>query len=165
MPRVAAAVAAALARLDPAHAASFRANAARFTASLRPWLAAVAAFRSAHGGTPVAVTEPVADDMLQAAGCTVETPEALQLAIMNGTDPSPQDVSRQNALLSGRRVRVLIYNQQVTDELTQSFLARAHAAGLPIVGVYETMPAGDTYQSWMLAEIRALAHAVEAPGQ
>ncbi len=165
MPRVADAVATALARLDPAHANLLHANAARFTASLQPWLAALAAFRTAHPGTVVAGTEPVADDMLEAAGCTIATPEALRLAIMNGTDPSPQDVSRQNALLSGRQVRVLVYNQQVTDQLTQSFLARARTAGVPVVGVYETMPSGDTYQSWMLAETAALARAVEPARQ
>ena len=161
MPRVADAVAASLAAIDPAHAAAFRANAAGFTASLAPWRAALAAFRTAHAGTVVAGTEPVADDMLEAAGCTIATPEALRLAIMNGTDPSPQDVSRQNALLTGRHVRALVYNEQVTDGLTQSFLARARAAGVPVVGVYETMPPGSTYQSWMLAEVSALARAVE----
>lgn len=164
MPRVADAVAAALAAADPAHAAAFHANAARFAASLAPWRDALAAFRTAHPGTAVASTEPVADDMLEAAGCVLATPEALRLAIMNGTDPSPQDVSRQNALLTGRHVRALVYNQQVTDGLTQSFLARARAAGIPVVGVYETMPAGDTYQSWMLAEVASLARAVESPG-
>ncbi len=164
MPRVAEAVGTALAAIDPAHAAAFRANAARFAASLAPWRTALAAFRTAHPGTVIASTEPVADDMLEAAGCTIATPEALRLAIMNGTDPAPQDVSRQNALLTGRKVRALVYNEQVTDGLTQSFLARARAADVPVVGVYETMPAGSVYQSWMLAETAALSRAVESAG-
>jgi zinc/manganese transport system substrate-binding protein len=29
-----------------------------------------------------------------------------------------------------------------------------------VVGVYETMPTGYTYQSWMLAEVHALQRAV-----
>jgi zinc/manganese transport system substrate-binding protein len=79
---------------------------------------------------------------------------------MNGTDPAPQDVSAQNALLSGNQVQVFVYNQQVTDPLTQSFLSLAARNKIPVVGVYETMPDGYHYQSWMLAEVAALSKAV-----
>jgi zinc/manganese transport system substrate-binding protein len=79
---------------------------------------------------------------------------------MNGVDPAPQAVSFQDSLLSAHRVRVLLYNQQVTDSLTQSFIAAAKKSGIPVVGVYETMPTGYRYQSWMLAEVSALAKAV-----
>ena len=80
---------------------------------------------------------------------------------MNGVDPAPQYVSLQNSLFSAHKVKVFLYNQQVTDSLTASFLAAAHQAGIPVVGVYETMPApGYDYQSWMLAETNALQRAV-----
>ena len=50
-----------------------------------------------------------------------------------------------------------MYNQQVTDSLTESFLAGPGKHGIPVVGVYETMPMpGYDYQSWMLAEVQAL---------
>ena len=68
MPAVAAALATDLAALQPAHTAYFAANLALFNASLRPWLAALAAFKKEFPATPVAVTEPVGDDMLTAAG-------------------------------------------------------------------------------------------------
>lgn len=145
----------------PAQVAYFQANAARFDDLVKPWLDAIAAFKAAYGGTAVAVTEPAADYMLQAAGCDIATPHSLQSAIMNGTDPSPQDIAAQNALFDGHKVKVFIYNQQVTDSLTQSFLERARKNGIPVVGVYETMPEpGFTYQSWMVAEVRALHSAV-----
>ena len=35
---------------------------------------------------------------------------------------------------------MFLYNQQVTDTLTQSFLGLARKYGIPVVGVYETMP-------------------------
>jgi zinc/manganese transport system substrate-binding protein len=80
---------------------------------------------------------------------------------MNGTDPSPQDVTLQNGLFTNHEVKVFVYNQQVTDSLTQSFLTLAKQSGIPIVGVYETMPTpGYHYQSWMLAEVVALRKAV-----
>jgi zinc/manganese transport system substrate-binding protein len=162
MPLVANAVASALSTFQPAHKAFFETNAKRFDASLQPWLSAIKSFKAAHPGTPVAVTEPVADYMLQAAGADILTPESLQSAIMNGTDPSPQDISTEQGLIRDHKVKVLLYNQQVTDSLTSSFLSAAKKAKVPVVGVYETMPVpGYDYQSWMLAEVTALNEAVD----
>ncbi|HXZ83382.1 MAG TPA: zinc ABC transporter substrate-binding protein [Acidimicrobiales bacterium] len=161
MPKVADKLAADFSEIDPRHAAYFRANAAAFATSLRPWLQAIARFRSTHPNTPVATTEPVADYMLEAAGTKNLTPFTLQADIMNGVDPSPQDVSIQEGLFSQYKVKVFVYNQQVTDSLTESFIADALHAGIPVVGVYETMPVpGYDYQSWMLAEVAALQKAV-----
>jgi len=163
MPAVASAIAADLAAIQPAHAAYFKANEAAFTASLAAWNQAIATFKATHPGTPVATTEPVADYMLQAAGADNLTPWAFQAAIMNGTDPSAQDVAIERALFAQHKVKVFLYNQQVTDTLTESFITLAHASGIPVVGVYETMPApGYDYQSWMLAEVTALDKAVTA---
>ena len=160
MPKVAAAIATALGKLDFAHAQYFNANVKTFDASLKPWYAAIASFKSKFGGTPVAVTEPVGDYMLQAAGCQIKTPWSLQAAIMNGTDAAPQDVSIQNRLLRQHSVKVFVYNQQVTDPLTASFLHLAEKSHIPVVGVYETMPTGYSYQHWMMAEVKALQLAV-----
>jgi len=161
MSAVADAVAADLAAIQPAHAAYFKANAAAFTASLKGWADAIAAFKAGYPGTPVATTEPVADYLLQALGADNLTPWAFQADTMNGTDPSAQDVSAERDLLTRHQVKALVYNQQVTDSLTESFIALARANGIPVVGVYETMPApGYDYQSWMRAEVQALRNAI-----
>ena len=161
MPAVADAIAAGLAAIQPRYAAYFKANATAFIASLAAWDNAIAAFKAKYPGTPVATTEPVADYMLQAAGADNLTPWAFQADIMNGTDPSAQDVALERSLFTQHKVRALVYNQQVTDSLTQSFIALAQQNGVPVVGVYETMPVpGYDYQSWMLAEVQALQKAV-----
>jgi zinc/manganese transport system substrate-binding protein len=161
MPIVAKAIVSDLSALQPAHAAYFQANDAAFEASLQPWLKALAEFSKRYPGTTVATTEPVADYMLEAAGIKNLTPFSMQADIMNGTDPAPQNVSLQNSLFSGRKVKIFVHNQQVTDSLTESFVNAAKAAGIPVVGVYETMPTpGYDYQSWMLAELKALEKAV-----
>jgi len=158
MPAVAHAVAAAFSAKDPAHAAVYAANERAFDASLQPWVSALAAVKQKYAGTPVAVTEPVADYMLQAAGLKIATPFSLQAAIMNGTDPAPQDVSAQQALLGSGGVKMFVYNQQVTDALTVSFLATAKTGKIPVLGVYELMPAGaKDYQDWMESETAELA--------
>jgi zinc/manganese transport system substrate-binding protein len=161
MPDVANAIAADLGALQPAHAAYFRARAAAFIASLAGWRNAMAEFKAKYPNTPVATTEPVADYMLQAAGADNLTPFAFQADIMNGTDPSAQDVAVERSLFTQHKVKVLVYNQQVTDSLTESFITLARANGIPVVGVYETMPVpGYHYQSWMLAEVQDLRKAV-----
>ena len=161
MPAVAKAVAASLSAIEPSHAAYFRANEAAFERSLTSWSNAIKQFRSRYPNTPVATTEPVADYMLQAAGTADLTPFSLQANLMNGVDPAPQSVTTQAKLLSGRKVKVLLYNQQVTDSLTKTWLNAAQAHGIPVVGVYETMPTnGYNFQSWMVAEVTALQNAV-----
>jgi zinc/manganese transport system substrate-binding protein len=161
MPKVAQALGHDLAALAPAHAAYFRAKVAAFDASLQPWLAQIAAFRSAHAGTRVATTEPVADYLLEAMGIDNLTPFSFQADIMNGIDPTPQDIALENGFFSLHMVKLFVYNQQVVDSLTESVRAKAQQAKVPVVGVYETMPTpGYDYQTWMEAETRAIAHAV-----
>lgn len=160
MPVLARAIATDLGAIQPRHAAYFRARAARFVASLAPWRRALARFARRHRDAAVATTEPVGDDLLQAAGVRDRTPFSLQADVMNGTDPAPQAVSLQNRLLTAHRVKALVYNEQVTDSVTRGFLAVAARAHVPVVGVYETMPHGYDYQSWMMAELRALERAV-----
>ena len=161
MPKVADAIAADLATIQPAHAAYFKAKAKAFIASLSPWYDAIAAFKKAYAGVPVATTEPVADYMLQAVGADNLTPWTFQADIMNGVDPSPEVLAAQKALFTDHKVKVFLYNQQVTDPLTQSLITLADQNGIPVVGVYETMPVpGYDYQTWMLTEVQALQKAV-----
>jgi zinc/manganese transport system substrate-binding protein len=161
MPAVAAAVAAALADLQPAHRSYFEARVRAFDAALRPWLTALNEVRASYPGAAVATTEPVADDLLSAAGLRNLTPFSLQAAVMNGVDLSPQQVTLADSLLSAHKVKVFVYNQQVVDSVTENFLALAHQHGVPVVGAYETMPTpGYHYQTWMLAETQALLRAL-----
>jgi zinc/manganese transport system substrate-binding protein len=160
MPAVARAIASDLGQLRPGHRAYFEARLRAFDASLRPWLAAIARFKASYAGTTVATTEPVGDYLLQAMGMRNLTPFGLQADVMNGVDLPPQYVTLQDKLFSQHKVKVFVYNQQVVDSVTEAFLAAAHRAGIPVVGVYETMPTGFSYQSWMLAEVHALENAI-----
>jgi zinc/manganese transport system substrate-binding protein len=162
MPLVARAMAVDLAALQPDHAAYFSANLRRFDESLQPWLAAIAAFKVQHPGTKAATTEPVADYLLQAMGIDNLTPFRFQADIMNGVDPSPQDITLEKGFFTGHTVSVFCYNQQVVSSLTAGIRQTAQSAGVPVVGVYETMPTGYDYQRWMLAEVNAIAKAVTA---
>jgi len=161
MPAVAKVMAADLSELDPSHRAYFEARLQSFDTSLEPWLNAIAAFKAKYAGTPVATTEPVADYLLSAMGMKNLTPFVFQADIMNGVDPAPEDITLEKGFFTNHTVKVFCYNQQVVDSLTTSIRQTARSAGVPVVGVYETMPTpGYDYQSWMLAEVAAIKAAV-----
>ncbi len=160
MPAAAKAMAAALSSLRPAHKAYFDANLKAFDTSLTPWLTAIAQFKAKYPGTAAATTEPVADYLLTAMGIKNLTPFTFQADIMNGVDPSPEDIALENGFFSRHAVKLFAYNQQVVDSLTTSIRQNALNAGVPVVGVYETMPTGYNYQNWMLAETNAIQNAV-----
>jgi zinc/manganese transport system substrate-binding protein len=161
MPAVANVMAADLSALAPAHKSYFEARLKSFQNSLKPWFAAIAAFKAKYAGTPVATTEPVADYLLSAMGMRNLTPFVFQADIMNGVDPSPEDITLENGFFTKHAVKVFCYNQQVVDSLTTSIRDTARSAGVPVVGVYETMPTpGYDYQTWMQAEVAAIKAAV-----
>jgi zinc/manganese transport system substrate-binding protein len=161
MPAVAREIAKDLGTLAPAHAAYFNAQVATFDSSLDTWTGDIAALKASYAGARVAVTEPVPDYMLQAAGLDDLTPWPFQADIMNGVDPSAQDLSLEQGFFTQHTARLFFYNQQVTDSLTDSLLALAQQNGIPVVGVYETMPTpGYDYQTWMTAEVTAAQRAL-----
>ncbi|HVA53723.1 MAG TPA: zinc ABC transporter substrate-binding protein [Acidimicrobiales bacterium] len=161
MPAVATAMTNDLAALRPSHRAYFQRNLATFKASLQPWLNAIASFKATHKGTRVAVTEPVADYLLKAMGAKMLTPFVFQADIMNGVDPSPEDITLEESLFTKHQAQVFLYNQQVVSSVTVTVRQSAVANHVPVVGVYETMPTpGYDYQTWMLAEVNAIRKAV-----
>ncbi len=161
MPKVAAAIAQSLETQLPDQAPYFTGRLATFDSSLNEWNTDLADLRHGYAGAGVAVTEPVADYMLQAAGMNIKTPWGFQAAVMNGTDPSPQDVQTQENLLRQRQVKALIYNRQAVDDVTTALLKLAKDNQIPVVGVYETMPPGLTYQTWMEQETNNLLKALK----
>jgi zinc/manganese transport system substrate-binding protein len=150
-----------LATLQPTHAAYFKRRLATFNASFQTLDKAITSFRSRFKGVKVATTEPVADYLLEALGLNNVTPFRFQADIMNGIDPSPEDVSYQQKLFNDHDIKVFCYNAQVSSTVTVALRALAKSTHVPVVAVYETMPApGYDYQSWMLAEINALSKAI-----
>jgi zinc/manganese transport system substrate-binding protein len=161
MPAVSKVMAKDLEKIEPDHKAYFEANLATFQASLQPWFNAIAAFKRKYAGTKVAVTEPVADYLLEAMGAKILTPWVFQADIMNGVDPAPEDITLEDGYFAKHEVKAFCYNQQVVDALTTSIRQTAVKNKVPVVGVYETMPTpGYNYQTWMEAEVASIEDAV-----
>ncbi len=137
---------------EPARAAAHAAARDSFLASLAPIEARIAAIRHRFGGTSVTATEPVFGLMSNALGLVMRN-ERFQVAVMNDAEPSTSDVVAFEDDLRTQRVAVLFYNSQATDTAARRLLGLARKAGIPVVGVTETEPAGLTYQNWMLGEL------------
>ncbi|WP_175995319.1 metal ABC transporter solute-binding protein, Zn/Mn family [Burkholderia vietnamiensis] len=164
MPAAARALAAELGRADPAHKADYDANLQKFVASLQPIDAKVAALRAQYHGVPVTATEPVFGYMSDAIGLDMRN-QRFQLATMNDTEASAQDVAAFENDLRKRQVRVLIYNSQAEAPMTKRLLKLARDGAVPTVSVTETQPAGKTFQQWMAGQLDALAAALAAGKQ
>ncbi|MCU1475503.1 MAG: transporter substrate-binding protein [Subtercola sp.] len=154
--KVSAALADEFGRIDPSDAATFTANAAAFAAGLDGLRATEADLKVTAAGRGVLITEPVPLYMLDAIGLVNRTPEAFSRAVENDSDAAPDVLAATTGLLAARQVALLVYNSQTSGAQTDAVLAAAAAAAIPVVPVTETLPAGDTYLSWMKQNLAAL---------
>lgn len=161
MPAVAKALAAAFTKADGAHAADYAANLDKTLAQLERISKRVAELREKYKGTPVTATEPVFGLMAQALGLTMRN-EKFQLALMNETEPSAKDIAAFEGDLKARKVKVLIYNKQVSEKLAQQLVTIAQESKVAVVGVTETLPPNTTFVDWMLGQLDALDKALQA---
>jgi len=136
----------------------------RRRAAFDAWIAAyserLTSIGRRHAGMRVAITEPVFDYVLRAAGLAIATPESFSHAIEEGNDPAPQDVDAMRGLLSERRVAAFVYNSQTVEPSTTNLLAVAAAAKVPVVAVTETLPPDESTQTWLGRETAALDRAL-----
>lgn len=152
--------AAQLSAIDPAKAETFAANLATFLAGENAVVAVIDQIRSRHPGADVAYTERVPGYLIDAAGLRLATPPGFAQALEDGNDPNPIDNARFEEQLSSKRVKVLLYNSQVTDALTGTLRKYATRHGVPVVGVTETLPPGSNFQTWQADQARALLEAL-----
>ena len=149
-----------LAELAPDSAADFEANAEEFESGIAGLEATADELRAAHEGDGIAMTEPVPAYLLEAAGFVNLTPEAFTEAIEEGADVPPVALQQTLELIDSGQVVLLAYNSQTASPETERVREAAEAAGIPVVDFTETLPEGQTYLSWMTANLDAIAAAV-----
>ena len=97
----------------------------------------------------------------RSVGLDLKSPVGFMKAIEEGTDPAPSDVAAERDLFTEHQVKVLLYNDQVSSTTTQSIHDLAQSAGIPIVGVSETMPPMQaTFVTWQLDQLSRLQAAL-----
>lgn len=159
--KVAEQVAAQLGELRPEAKQAFADNAAAFTAGIDELVAKAAKIGTDGPGTKIIATEPVAHYLLEAAKAEDVTPPEFSKAIEEERDVSVAAQDAVNQLVEGRQVQAVVHNPQTSTPVTEQLVAKAKAAGLPVVDVTETLPAGEgDYIAWMTKEVDALAGAL-----
>jgi zinc/manganese transport system substrate-binding protein len=140
---------------------TFTANAKAFDDQLTALGATVKKIGVDHPGSKVVVTEPVPHYLLEAAGVADATPVAFSEAIENETDVPVAALTETTDLITGKQVTALVNNTQTENSVTQQLVSKAEGAGIPVVGVTETLPAGVSgYLDWMTKQVGELSTAL-----
>jgi zinc/manganese transport system substrate-binding protein len=146
-----------LAITDPGDAGAFEANLTKFLDGEQHVADVIAQIKAKYAGAAIAYTERVPGYLIEAAGLRLGTPASFSQAVEDGTDPSPIDNAAFERALSDHKVKVLLYNSQVTDAQTKHLKQLAQSNGVPVVGVSETLPSGvKDFQTWQADQAEAL---------
>jgi len=162
--QVAEAVTAELSALSPDAASYFDQRHTAFENVMQPYDETIEAIKSRAAGKSFAATESVFNNMAAALGLEDRTPEEYRLASANGTEPTPAGLDGFLWLLGEGGVDVLIYNTQTEGSVPQKIRAAAEEAGVPVVGVTETVPPNaQSFQTWQVGQLDSLAEALGVP--
>ena len=148
----------------PDQAATFRSNAETFSAQLGQLQQDEAAIKAKHAGEGVAITEPVPLYLLEAAGLVNKTPETFSEAIEQDTDVPPSVLKETESLFDTKQVKLLAYNAQTTSPQTEAIQGAAERNNIPVVSMTETLAPGQSYLSWMQANLQAVSTALNDRG-
>jgi zinc/manganese transport system substrate-binding protein len=84
-------------------------------------------------------------------------------AVAEGNDPPASAVIEFQNQIAGKQAKVLVYNVQTATAVTTNMKQLASRAGVPLVGVSETLqPESATFQDWQVAQLTALQNAMSA---
>ncbi|WP_150467116.1 metal ABC transporter solute-binding protein, Zn/Mn family [Francisella sp. SYW-9] len=145
---------------DPNDKSLYEKNYATFNHKYEKVYELVKQIRQNYKGTPVTATEPLFGYMANALGLDMKG-LAFQWVIMNDSEPSPQMMINYQKLFNDKEVKVLFYNEQVTDNVTHKILEVASQNEIPVVGITETMPTTDNAIDWMINTLQATATVLE----
>ncbi len=150
-----------LGQLDPGQAQQFLARAEAFKTEIEGLESRLAGIARTNSGQQVAMTEPVAEFLITAAGLTDATPSEFLEAVEEESDPPAAAVAATMELFTQRQVRVLVYNPQAETPVTSQIRAESEAARIPVVTMTETLPENTDYHEWMSGQIDALSAALQ----
>lgn len=153
-------VATELQRLDPAHTADYQAHLQAFEQRLQAVYAQVQRLIAEHPDLDVSATVPVYGYMFRLLGYRVHD-QAVQFALMNGSQPGARQVSHFVQGLQHHHVHLLVYNKQVQNRLTRMLIQTARDAGVAVVGVSAIPLHGQDYVQWQVDQLQAIEHALE----
>ena len=160
--QVATAITADLKKLDPADAAYFDTQLQNFESTgLGRYHQLINDIKTKYAGTPVGASESIFAPLSDALGLKLLTPPEFLKAISEGTDPSAADKATIDKQISGKQIKVYVFNSQNSTPDVAAQVDAAKKAGIPVVAVTETLsPANASFQDWQSAQLQALQTAL-----
>jgi zinc/manganese transport system substrate-binding protein len=160
--KVADTITADLKTLDPADASYFDAQRRTFeTVGLARYHQLIASIKATYGGTQVGASESIYAPLNDALGLDLLTPASFLKAISEGTDPSTADKAMIDAQISGKKIKVYVFNSQNSTPDVAAQVKAAKAQGIPVTSITETLsPATASFQDWQVAQLEALQAAL-----
>lgn len=113
-------------------------------------------------GMSVTATEPILGYLISALKLKMLN-TAFQQSVMNGADLTPREIIEFEQSLTEKKVKLFIYNAQVTDPTATHLKNLALKNDIPIIGVSETMPANQHYYQWMDVTLNKILIHIERP--
>jgi zinc/manganese transport system substrate-binding protein len=149
--------------IDSADAAYFDQQRAGFTTALKPYTQRLAEIKAKFTSVPVGATENIFVYMAAALGLNLISPPEFMQAVAEGNDPPASAVVDFQNQITGKQVKVLVYNVQTATAVTTNIKHLAALADIPVVGVSETLqPESATFQDWQLSQLLSLQNALNA---
>jgi zinc/manganese transport system substrate-binding protein len=151
--------------IDPGDASYFDEERSAFAATLKPYTDRIAEIKSKYASTPIGATESIFAYMAASLGLNLISPPEYMDAVAEGNDPPAAEVIAFNNQITGKQIKVLVYNVQTVTAVTTNAKHLAAVNDIAVVGVSETLqPVSASFQDWQLAQLITLQNALAAAG-
>jgi zinc/manganese transport system substrate-binding protein len=149
-------------KIDPADAAYFDARKQTFESQgLGEYTKLISEIKTKYAGTPIGASESIVSPLAEGLGLKMLTPESFLDAISEGSDPTAADKTAIDAQITGKQIKIYVYNSQNSTPDVQAQVTAAKAAGIPVATVTETLaPANATFQDWQVKQLRGIEQAL-----
>jgi zinc/manganese transport system substrate-binding protein len=149
-------------KIDPADAAFFDAQKQQYLSTgLAVYTNLINDIKTKYSGTPIGASESIVSPLAADLGLKMLTPESFLNAISEGGDPTAADKAATDAQISGKQIKVYVYNSQNSTPDVQAQVDGARKAGIEVTTVTETpTPPDASFQDWQVAQLKALQTAL-----
>ena len=89
---------------------------------------------------PIAYTERLPQYLTNDLGWFNQTPFNFSNSVENSSDISPQDFAQMQDLIQSKQIKMLIYNTQTQNSITNQIKELAKQKLIPVIGLTEVMP-------------------------
>lgn len=137
---------------DHAHQQYYKKNLDDFKKDVQRLSIKINSIKNQYQNTPVIATEPVFAYMSDMLGFKM-LGEQFQLSIMNNTSPSAEETKNFEDKLRLHQVKILFYNKQVNNPITQRMKDIAKQSHIPVIGISEMQPLNQDYITWMISQL------------